>query len=175
MTVPFAAAPRPHSQDLSTESISSRTYAGTQPVLYVDDVTLVAASGPPAPTMLVEPDVTVSTLPSDRFTWNDGAGKPRVASLAQNRGGAMVEFRYQMPGGGTRVAGVTTYGNGDHGGFGYVVSHRGDGTNGIAADDSPLGFGFSGSFVARLRRPPPRDLPVHAALPPLLLTVGGGS
>ena len=96
---------------------------------------------------------------SDRFTWQDAGGQPRVAVLAHNdgqvgptagvpnRGGALREFRYQLPGGGTRVAGVTNYGNGGYGGFGYVVSHRGDGTAGIGgADDSPLGYAFPAAF-----------------------------
>ncbi|HWU52602.1 MAG TPA: hypothetical protein VN153_07265, partial [Tahibacter sp.] len=32
-------------------------------------------------------------------------------------------------------------------GFGYVVSHRSEGTDGIGTDDSPLGHFFSGSFT----------------------------
>jgi hypothetical protein len=128
---------------------------GAQPVLYIDDVTLQAPSGAPASTMLIEHDVAGPVLLSDRFTWNDSAGKPRVAVLAHNdtapvngsRGGALHEFRYQLPNNTTRAAGVTTYGNGGYGGFGYVVSHRGDGTTGLGgADDSPLGFAFAGSF-----------------------------
>ena len=94
---------------------------------------------------------------SDRFTWQDAADQPRVAVLAHNdgppgptaaqRGGALREFRYQLPDASTRVAGTTDYGNGGYGGFGYVVSHRGDGTAGLGgADDSPLGYAFTGTF-----------------------------
>ena len=147
VTVPFAAAPLSYSGSFDRIDLQSDV-PGAQPVLYVDDVTLqIPSGGPPAPTLLIEHDVSVSSITSDRFTWNDGAGKPRVATLAQNRGGAMIEFRYQMPDNSTRVAGVTTYGNGDHGGFGYVVSHRQEGQSGIfPADDSPLGFAFGSSF-----------------------------
>ena len=122
---------------------------GAQPVLYIDDVTLQAPAGAPASAMLIERDVAGPVLLSDRFTWSDSAGKPRVAVLAHNdtapvngsQGGALHEFRYQLPDNTTRIAGATTYGNGGYGGFGYVVSHRGDGTAGLGgADDSPLGF-----------------------------------
>lgn len=118
---------------------------------------------PPAANGLVEEhDVTVGSMVSDRFTWRDSANQPRVAVLAHNdgqtgptapggytnRGGAMREFRYQMPDNTTRVANVTTYGNAGQGGFGYVVSHsawpsNGGGCNG---DDSPLGYGTPGAF-----------------------------
>ncbi len=108
----------------------------------------------------VEHDVSVGLMDSDRFTWIDSAGQPRVAVLAHNdgqlgptalggypnHGGALREFRYQLPSNVTRICGVTTTGNAGYGGFGYVVSHRGDGTTGIVADDSPLGYAFTGSF-----------------------------
>ncbi len=156
VTVPFASIPLSYSGSFDRIDLQSNS-AGTQSVLYIDDVTLVAPSGPPAPTMQIDHDVTVASMASDRFTWNDGAGKPRVAVLAHNdtapgpggsQGGALREFRYQMPDTTTRVAGVTNYGNGGYGGFGYVVSHRGESTNGLppGVDDSPLGFAFAGSF-----------------------------
>jgi hypothetical protein len=83
---------------------------------------------------------------SDRFTWIDSSGEPRVAVLAHNdgqsfngaRGGALREYRYQLPNGSTRIASVTTYGNAGYGGFGYVVSHASRYT-GCVGDDSPLG------------------------------------
>lgn len=154
VTVPFASAPLSYAGSFDRFDLQSDA-GGTQPVLYIDDVALMAPSGPPAPVLQIEHDVTVASMVSDRFTWSDGAGKTRVAVLAHNdagagpggsRGGALREFRYQMPDASTRVASVTTYGNGGYGGFGYVVSHRGDGTAGIAGDDSPLGFVFPGSY-----------------------------
>lgn len=139
-----------------------------QPVLYIDDVVLAATptppqdsifrngfevvSLPPAPNGLVqERDVSVLGMVSDRFTWRDAANQPRAAVLAHNtgqlgpggtRGGEMREFRYQV-GGNTRV--VAASGSAASG-FGYVVSHRSEGTTGIGADDSPLGHGFTGNF-----------------------------
>ena len=113
---------------------------------------------PSSGTLLVETDVTVRAMTSDRFTWTDSMGQPRVAVLAhndgqlgptsggQNRGGTLREYRYRLPGGAERVIGPTTTTNTNHGGFGYVVSHRNEGSSGIAGDDSPLGFRFSGSF-----------------------------
>ncbi len=90
---------------------------------------------------------------SDRFTWTDSAGKPRVASLAHNdtgagpggvRGGALREFQYRMPDDSTRIAGVTNYGNGGYAGFGYVVSHAANSS--CIGDDSPLGGYFAGTW-----------------------------
>ena len=138
VTVPFASAPLSYSGSFDRIDLQTDV-AGAQPVLYVDDVTLQAPSGAPAPTMLIEHDVAGPVLLSDRFTWNDSTGKPRVAVLAHNdtapvngsQGGALHEFRYQLPNNSTRIAGVTNYGNGGYGGFGYVVSHRGDGTTGL--------------------------------------------
>lgn len=134
--------------------------ATAQPILYVDDVTLVPPSGVPATALQIEHDVTVRSMTSDRFTWKDGSGQPRVAVLAHNdgpqgptapggypnHGGALREFRYQLAGGATRVCGPTSSGNAGEGGFGYTVSHRGDGGTGIGADDSPLGYAFAGTF-----------------------------
>jgi hypothetical protein len=155
VTVPLGQAPLAYSGGFDRIDLQSDV-AGGQPVLYLDDVRLAGAGGPPVNQLQVEREVTVGAMVSDRFTWQDAAGQPRVAVLAHNdgqvgpggaRGGALREFRYQLPGGATRVAGVTDYGNGGYGGFGYIVSHRGDGTAGIGgADDSPLGFAFTGSF-----------------------------
>ena len=113
--------------------------------------------GVPAATLQIEQDVTVDSMLSDRFTWIDASGQPRSASLAHNdtaagpggsRGGAMRQFTYRLPGGATRTAGVTNYGNGGYGGFGYVVSHSAwpDNGGGCRADDSPLGFKIPGTF-----------------------------
>lgn len=139
-----------------------------QPVMYIDDVVLaqdftpppdsIFRSGfegvglPPAPNGLVqERGVGVQGFVSDRFTWRDAAGEPRVAVLAHNdgqigptgsHGGELREFRYQVAGD-TRIVAASASGAS---GFGYVVSHRSEGTTGIGVDDSPLGHGFSGNY-----------------------------
>lgn len=142
--------------------------ATPQPVLYIDDVVLTEGAPvpdaifrngfdptelPPAGNGLVrEGDVSVLGMTSDRFSWRDAAGQPRVAVLAHNtgqtgpngsRGGELREFRYQA-GAATRV--VSAASSSGASGFGYVVSHRSEGSNGIGTDDSPLGHGFTGQF-----------------------------
>lgn len=142
--------------------------ANAQPVLYIDDVVLSppaippsdaifrngfdSAGLPPAPNGLVqERDVSVLGMTSDRFSWRDAANQPRVAVLAHNtgqtgpggtRGGELREYRYQV-GGSPRI--VTASGSAASG-FGYLVSHRSEGTTGIGTDDSPLGHGFTGTY-----------------------------
>ncbi len=175
VTVPITQAPLSYAGAYDRFDIQSNA-AGTQPTVYIDDIALQSGtsvvdpifgngfegSTPAANGLVQEHDVTVASMVSDRFTWRDAANKPRVAVLAHNdgqngpvapggypnRGGALREFRYQMPDNSTRVAGVTNYGNGGQGGFGYVVSHsawpgNGGGCNG---DDSPLGYGTPGAF-----------------------------
>lgn len=142
--------------------------AGVQPVLYVDSISLeppaagaaVFANGfeagaippPPANALLIERNQTVGGMLAERYTWRDRSNQPRVAVLAHNdgqfgphgqRGGMLWEYRYQTPGG-TRIVRPTDQ---FPGGFGYVVSHRGEGTSGIVGDDSPLGHEFPGQFV----------------------------
>lgn len=175
VTVPITQAPLSYSGDYDRFDIQSNA-AGAQAAVYVDDIALQASASvidpifgngfegsvPAANGLIEEHDVTVAAMVSDRFTWRDAANKPRVAVLAHNdgqmgpvapggypnRGGALREFRYQMPDDSTRIANVTNYGNGGQGGFGYVVSHsawqsNGGGCNG---DDSPLGYGTPGTF-----------------------------
>ncbi len=123
-----------------------------QSTLYVDDIVLGQVAAQATTPMSIEHDVTVSNMLSDRFTWKDANGLSRVAVLAQNngpndhgaRGGALREFRYQLPNGSTRIASVTTYGNGGYAGFGYVVSHASRST--CVGDDSPLGGFTAGTF-----------------------------
>jgi len=113
----------------------------------------VSAAGQAVSPMTIEHDVTVASETSDRFTWIDSSGNPRVAVLAHNdiaavngsRGGALREFRYQLPNGSTRIASITTYGNAGYGGFGYVVAHSAAGN--CIGDDSPLGFAFAGTWT----------------------------
>lgn len=144
---------------------------GAQPVMYVDSISLEPPAGgggnalyangfetplippPPANALLIERDATVGAMLVDRYTWRDRNNQPRLASLAHNdgqsgpsgqRGGELWEYRYEAPGG-TRIVRAT---NQFAGGFGYVVSHRGEGTNGIGGnDDSPLGHGFTGQYT----------------------------
>lgn len=115
------------------------------------------AEGASAAPLQVERDVTVDSMLSDRFTWIDSRGDPRSAVLAHNdgqlgpnssRGGALRRFDYRLPGGASRSAGPTTYGNGGHAGFGYAVAHSNWPSNGGACigNDSPLGGRISGSF-----------------------------
>jgi hypothetical protein len=169
----FDNAPTAFDGNFDQISIQSNSMA-SQPTVYFDDVSLIGrVSGtdwifksgfegsslpPPACGMTQEHDVTVGSMVSDRFTWCDSAAHQRVAVFAHNdgqvgpmsnggyvnHGGALREFRYQMPNATTRVADVTTYGNGGYGGFGYVVSHT---LNGFCnGDDSPLGYTYSGAF-----------------------------
>jgi hypothetical protein len=128
------------------------TDGGEQTVVYFDDFILTQSSAPPASVLVVEHDVTHSSMTSDRFTWQDSANKTRKAVLAHHNTGvayggvgtvygvAMREFQYQLSNGATRIANITTYGNGGYGGFGYVVSHSTAG--GCVGDDSPLGDRF---------------------------------
>jgi hypothetical protein len=162
--VAFAASPLAYTGAFDRIDLQSDV-AGMQPVVYLDDIALVAdapddifadgfdvAGLPPAPDgLVIEHDVPIDGLLGDRFTWHDAAGQPRVAVLAHNdgasgaggsRGGELREFRYET-GAGTRIVHAPPTGAG---GFGYVVSHRFEGTTGIGADDSPLGHGFPGGF-----------------------------
>jgi hypothetical protein len=145
--------------------------AGAQPQLYVDTISLeppanpganaIFADGfengvaPPAvPLLLIESNVALGGMQVERYTWRDAGNQPRVAALARNdgqvgpqgqRGGELWEYRYETPGG-TRIVRQT---GSFPGGFGYVVSHRNEGTAGIGGnDDSPLGHGFSGQFAS---------------------------
>lgn len=124
----------------------------SQAAIYFDDVRLVPAGAGPPPgdgLLQIERDVPVGPVTpklSDRFSWRDSAGEQRSAAIAQNYGGALREMVYEANGA-TRTCGVTGYGNGNNGGFGYVVSHRREGSAGIAGDDSPLGYAFPGTFT----------------------------
>lgn len=130
--------------------------APAQGVLYIDDVVLGQAEAELVDPMVIENSVTVASMVSDRFTWKDSNNQPRVAVLAHNdgqvfnnaRGGALREFRYQLPNGSTRILPVTTYGNAGYGGFGYVVSHAS--RSACAGDDSPLGGFLPGAGYERV-------------------------
>src|SRR5438445_6527023 len=78
-----------------------------------------------------EHDVAFQGMTSDRFTWIDSSGNPRVAVLAHNdqngpggtRGGELRELSYRLPGGGTRDVIASSS---SAAGFGYIVSHADD-------------------------------------------------
>lgn len=169
VTVPLASA-FPTMAQFDRIDIQSDS-AGAQPSVYFDDVVLRGSalpdpifgngfegSGPPSANLLVQENaVSVAGMTSDRFTWRDSLLRPRVAVLAHNngaagpggaRGGALREFRYQMPNDSTRTIGVTNYGNGGYAGFGYIVSHSAwlDGGVCLGGDDSPLGGFIAGNF-----------------------------
>jgi len=153
VVVTFANGPLAYNGSFDRIDLQS-DQAAAQPTLYLDDFVLGQAVATPVSTMQIDHDVTVQTLLSDRFTWRDSNNQPRVAVLAHNDGvtdhgvygGALREFRYQLPNGATRIAGVTTYGNGGYGGFGYAVSHASR-YAGCVGDDSPLGAYVSGTWT----------------------------
>ena len=164
--VVFAQAPLSFSGNFDRISVQSQAAGAAQAVVYLDEVMLLSRVQPiifangfegddPVVTpnaLLVERDVSVDSMTSDRFTWRDSNNQPRVAVLAHNtgqtgpggtRGGELREFRYQI-GAATRIVRASP----DFAsGFGYLVSHRSEGSNGIPANDSPLGHGFTGTFT----------------------------
>lgn len=143
--------------------------AGSQPVLYLDAFELLGPASPDPlfadgfdgpggqpglPALAYERDVIATGMTGDRYRWRDALGLERSAFLAHNdgqvgpggsRGGELRELSLPVPGGTRTVRAPST----GAGGFGYVVSHREEGTTGIGGDDSPLGHGFSGSTLRR--------------------------
>ena len=130
--------------------------APLQSALFIHDVTLgqVAAQAA-APLQILQND-TVAGMLHERFIWRDSNNQPREAALAYNTGqigpgggcgGALRQFKYQLPNGSTRTAGPTGYGIGDAG-FGYIVMH----TSGSAClgDDSPIGGNQPGNGFERV-------------------------
>jgi hypothetical protein len=125
VTVPLTAPPLSLAGSIGRIDLQNQTTPGLQPTLYIDDMGLIAAGGggpdaifadgfdtPGAANLLVdEHDVAAGGMTSDRFTWRDASGSPRVAVLAHNdagtgpggtHGGELREFRYET-GGGTRI------------------------------------------------------------------------
>jgi hypothetical protein len=116
---------------------------GAQATFYIDDIVLQAPVSQPAGTMQIEHDVTVGSMVSDRFTWQDSNNEPRVAVLAHNdgqvgpggsRGGELREFRYEVNGA-TRTVAASSAGAA---GFGYVVAHPHDSEVCLAGPDSSM-------------------------------------
>ncbi len=163
-TIVFAQPPLAYNGPFDRIDIQSNT-AGTQPTIYIDDVALAApanasdpifADGFEAPatsaTLVVDHDIAVGGMSSDRFRWIDSAGLPRSAALAHNdgaagphgtRGGELREFRYEALTG-TRIVTPTDDG---FGGFGYVVSHAADESHCTGGgDSSSLGHFTPGTF-----------------------------
>ena len=112
-----------------------------------------SALDPSAPLQIAH-DVNVDGLTSDRFTWRDSQNESRSAVLAHNdgpsgaggsNGGELRELDYVTSSGATRVAHAPPT---SFGGFGYVVAHRSEGTDGLGDnDDSPLGHFFPGTWT----------------------------
>ena len=131
VTITLGSAPLSYSGTFDRIDLQS-DIDGLQGVLYIDDVVLIPpAPQGPANTMQIEHGVMVVSMASDRFTWVDSSGQPRVASLAHNngqvgpgggRGGSLREFRYQLPNGAQRVAGLTGFAPGN--GFERVFEGR---------------------------------------------------
>jgi len=114
--------------------------------------TAFAAQAQVAP-IKVDPDVPFQMMTSDRFTWIDSSGNPRVAVLAHNdqngpggtAGGELREFKYQVGGNTRDVIADPTQGAA---GFGYVVSHNYNEANCVAAPDySMLGHLVAGTWT----------------------------
>ena len=152
VTVPIVTGALAYSGPFDRIDLASDV-AGIQPILYVDDVTLEPPAPSGAGTMTIEHDVTVGSMLSDRFTWQDSTGQPRVAVLAHNdvpagpggtRGGELREFRYET-GAGTRIVRASSSAAS---GFGYVVSHPDDGEPcwAGAPDTSMLGHFVAGTW-----------------------------
>jgi hypothetical protein len=166
VTIPLAATSPPLDGAFDRIDLQS-DQAAPQPVLYLDEVSLLppspavllsssfengeGPSPPPANLLAIERSVMVDGMLSERYTWRDGADRPRLAAFAHNtgqvgpsgqRGGELWRYEYEAAGA-TRVVRAS---NQFAGGFGYVVSHRNEGATGIAGDDSPLGHGFSGQL-----------------------------
>lgn len=144
VTVPITSGVLSYNGSFNRIDLQNET-SGTQPTFYIDDVSLQSsvvdeifsngfeggAVTPPANGLVEDHDVTVLSMVSDQFTWDDSNSQPRVAVLAHNDGaqgpggtygGELRQFQYQA-GGGTRT--VSASGNGASG-FGYVVSHPND-------------------------------------------------
>ena len=151
--------------------------SGTLANVYFDDVTLLAANSLPdeifkgnfemasaAGTIVIEPNVTACSgnLLAERYTWQDGAGRSRSATLSHNdtaqngsHEGELCDYTYHTDA--VTVRDVQELTAGGAGGFGYIVSHLIYGSAAFNAaiagpdhDDSPLGHGFQGTFVRLL-------------------------
>ena len=121
--------------------VAASAFAQTSPIVKEHDVTNV-----------------VGGMLSDRLTWYDASGQPRVAVLAHNNpsqqgfvvgpggsnGGELREFHYQVSGQ-TRIVAASSK---QTGGFGYVVSHP-YGTEACVGghDSSSFGHFTSGTWT----------------------------
>lgn len=149
----------------------------TQPIVYVDDVSLSGrtVTGPdeifqngfepsgPTNAIVIQHDVSVDSMLSECYTWHDISAELRSVCLAHNdqngpggtHGGEMRTYSYVTPGGTRNVTATTANGAAAAGGFGYVVSHPGGADNlayiaAGASDDSPLGHFFAGTWTRLL-------------------------
>ncbi|MEO8035389.1 MAG: hypothetical protein ABI837_13215, partial [Acidobacteriota bacterium] len=115
---------------------------------YFDDIVLGQPNAQVTNPLVVVQNAMVFGMTGDRFIWQDGNNRQREAMLSYNdgqvgpaggRGGSLREFKYQLPNGATRTAGITRYVGAGDGGFGYVVMHASASNCLPNSDDSPLG------------------------------------
>lgn len=172
----FASGPIAYGGTFNQISLQDESGA-IQSNVYFDDVTLLGASNLPdeifagdfegaggaAGTIVIEPNVTACglSLVAERYTWTDAAGRARSATLSHNdvgnagHRGELCDYTYHTDA--VTVRDVQELTSGGAGGFGYIVSHLIYNSaayfaalGGPDGDDSPLGHGFSGSFLRLL-------------------------
>ncbi len=86
--------------------------------------------------LVFEESVDVASYDTDRFSWNDAACKPRQAAMVRVGGGYVRQFVYDVDG--TPRIATGTNANNYHTGWGYAVSHFGNG--GSQGKDNPGTF-----------------------------------
>ncbi|HEX6833901.1 MAG TPA: hypothetical protein VF132_10255, partial [Rudaea sp.] len=164
VTVPLTLPPLSFTGTFDRIDLQSEAGGATQAAVYLDDIALQSVIDPifkngfdastPPPTLgpLVQDTITLDSVASDRFTWYDSAGQPRVAVLAHNdagtatggsHGGELRQFRYQA-GASQRI--VSAPGRAD-GGFGYIVSHPRSESICVGGDSSTLGHFVAGTWT----------------------------
>jgi hypothetical protein len=97
----------------------------------------------PANLLVLNSNVNVNGLNSEKFTWFDNEAKTRTISLVHNdqpgtKGGFMEQFSYVLPDSSTRTINASTNPYGVRG-FGFIVSHLKDAALASGEDDSPIG------------------------------------
>ncbi len=83
------------------------------------------------PGLTLEENITVADFATDRFSWNDAFCKPRQAAMVRVGGGYVRQFVYDVDG--TPRVATGTNANGSVTGWGYSVSHYGNG-GGVGKD-----------------------------------------
>lgn len=171
----FTSGPLAYSGQFDQISLQGEITGTIQPNIFFDDVSLlISASNLPdkifgngfeasrtiAP-ILIEPGVSAcGGLTAERYTWQDTASRARSATLTHNdignagHRGELCDYTYHTDAVSVRDVQELTAGNA--GGFGYIVSHLVYGSAAFNAaiandgDDSPLGHGFTGTYMRLL-------------------------